>query len=92
MELVEEHRTTYGLNHSLQALGLSKGTYYYRRHNELIRHSKDALLKERIVSIIKENPPTVTGASMLRSQRIVSKKSESITSVSGGCLRTTNWG
>ena len=56
MELVEEHRATYGLNRSLQALKLSKGTYYYRRHNEPVRRSRDALLKERIVSIIKENP------------------------------------
>ena len=56
IELVEEHRGTYGLNRSLQALKLSKGTYYYRRHNEPVRRSKDAHLKERIVSIIKENP------------------------------------
>lgn len=33
MELLEEHRGSYGLNQSLQALGLSKGAYYYRRHN-----------------------------------------------------------
>lgn len=27
MELAEEYRGSYGLNQSLQALGLSKGTY-----------------------------------------------------------------
>lgn len=56
MELVEEHRGTYGLNQSLQALGLSKGTYYYRRHTQRERQGRDAALKEMIVSIIKENP------------------------------------
>jgi hypothetical protein len=91
MELVEEHRATYGLNRSLQALKLSKGTYYYRRHNEPVRRSKDAHLKERIVSIIKENPSYgYRRILMPRSQRMVSK-SESITSASGGCLATTNW-
>jgi putative transposase len=56
MELLEEHRSTYGLNQTLRALELSKGTYYYRRHNDTLRSSRDALLKERILSIIEENP------------------------------------
>lgn len=56
MQLVEEHRGIYGLNRTLQALKLSKGTYYYRRHNEPLQRSKDVHLKERIVSIIEENP------------------------------------
>lgn len=56
MELAEGHRGIYGLNQSLQALGLSKGTYYHRRHNNSARHGEDAALKERPVSIIKDNP------------------------------------
>ena len=56
IDLVEEHRGTYGLNQSLQALRLSKGTYYYRRHTQRERQGRDVALKERIVSIIKENP------------------------------------
>ena len=56
MELVEEHRATYGLNQSLKALKLSKGTYYYRRHTKRERLGRDVALKERIVSIIEENP------------------------------------
>lgn len=56
MDLVEEHRHTYGLNQSLQALRLSKGTYYYRRHTQRERQGRDAALKERIVSIVEENP------------------------------------
>lgn len=55
--MVEEHRGAYGLNRSLQALKLSKGTYYYRRHRQREeRKGRDAALKERIVSIIEENP------------------------------------
>lgn len=56
MRLVQEHHRSYGLNQTLRALGLSKGTYYYRRHHEPLRQSEDAALKERIVSIITENP------------------------------------
>lgn len=56
MELAEEHRGSYGLNQTLAALGLSKGTYYYRRHHESLRQDADAQLKERIVSVIEENP------------------------------------
>ena len=56
MELVEGHRDTYGLNQSLWALGLSKGTYYYRRHHDPVRQAKDTALKERIVSVIEANP------------------------------------
>lgn len=56
MELAEGHRGDYGLNQTLGALGLSKGTYYYRRHHEPRRRSEDAQLKDRIVRVIEENP------------------------------------
>lgn len=56
MELAEGHRDVHGLNQTLRALGLSKGTYYYRRHNNSVQRVKDAVLKERIVSVIKDNP------------------------------------
>jgi transposase InsO family protein len=56
MELAEEHRISYGLNQILRSLGLSKGTYYYRRHHESVRQGEDAALKERIISVIEENP------------------------------------
>lgn len=55
-ELVEENRIIYGLNQMLGALGLSKGTYYHRHHNNSLRQERDAALKERIVSVIKDNP------------------------------------
>jgi hypothetical protein len=47
MELAEEHRGSYALNQTLGALGLSKGTYYYRRHHESLHLEADAQLKER---------------------------------------------
>jgi putative transposase len=54
--LVEEHRDSYGLNRCLKALGLSKGTYHYRRKSFDHRRAKDEALKERIVSVIEEHP------------------------------------
>lgn len=58
MELVEEHRGAYGLNQSLRALGLSKGTYYYRRNTQRAaqRQGRDLALKDRIISVIQDNP------------------------------------
>jgi len=56
MELVESHRGTYGLNRCLEALGLSKGTWHYRRHGKQEYRGKDEALKERIVSVIEEHP------------------------------------
>jgi transposase InsO family protein len=58
MELVEEHRGAYGLNQSLRALGLSKGTYYYRRNTQRAaeRQGRDMALKERIIPVIQDNP------------------------------------
>ena len=54
--LVEEHRDSCGLNRCLKALGLSKGTYHYRRKSSDHRRAKDEALKERIVSVIEEHP------------------------------------
>lgn len=54
--LVEEYRDTYGLNRCLKALGLSKGTWHYRRHTKPKRRMKEEALKERIVKVIEEHP------------------------------------
>ena len=58
MALVEEHRSTYGLNRCLKALDLSKGTWHYRRHdnNSQRRRTKDEALKGHIVKVIEEHP------------------------------------
>jgi putative transposase len=56
MELVEDHRRTYGLNRCLEALNLSKGTWHYRLHSKPGQRTRDAALKERIVKVIEEHP------------------------------------
>ena len=56
MELVEEHRDTYGLNRCLEALDLSKGTWHYRLHGKPGQRTRDEALKERIVKVIEEHP------------------------------------
>lgn len=56
MELAKGHRDIYRLNQTLRALGLSKGTYYHRRHNNCARQQREAALKQRIVSVIEDNP------------------------------------
>jgi hypothetical protein len=86
----EEHRGSYGLNQTLGVLGLSKGNYYYRRHHKSLRQDADEQLKERIVSVIEENPS-------YGYRRISTPNSPkpahswSTTSASGGSWATTNW-
>jgi hypothetical protein len=43
LALVEEHRSTHGLNRYLKALGLSKGTWHYRQHGPDHRAEDEAL-------------------------------------------------
>jgi len=55
MLLIEQHRHEYGLNRCLQALGLSKGTWYYRQHRP-DPGERDRGLKNQIRAIIEANP------------------------------------
>ena len=55
IELVQAHRQRYGLNACLRAVGLSKGTWHYRRHRKS-QAERDAALKAEIVSVIEANP------------------------------------
>ena len=55
IELVQVHRQQYGLNVCLRALGLSKGTWHYRRHRTG-QAERDAALKAEIVSVIEDHP------------------------------------
>lgn len=55
LELVEAHRQRYGLNACLRAVGLSKGTWHYRRHHKS-QAERDAALKAEIVSVIETHP------------------------------------
>ena len=55
IELVQAHRHQYGLNVCLHAVGLSKGTWHYRRHRKS-QAERDAPLKAEIVSVIEAHP------------------------------------
>ena len=55
IELVQAHRGRYGLNACLRAVGLSKGTWHYRRHRKS-QAERDAPLKAEIVSVIEAHP------------------------------------
>ncbi len=55
IELVQAHRHRYGLNACLRAVGLSKGTWHYRRHRKS-QAERDAALKAEIVSVIEDHP------------------------------------
>ena len=55
IELVEAQRHRYGLNACLAAVGLSKGTWHYRRHRQS-RAERDAPLKAEIASVIESHP------------------------------------
>ena len=55
VELVKTHRHDYGLNVCLRAVGLSKGTWHYRRHRRS-QTERDAALKAEIVSVIESHP------------------------------------
>ena len=53
--LVQAHRHRYGLNACLRAVGLSKGTWHYRRHRKRPAEP-EAGLKAEIVSVIEAHP------------------------------------
>ena len=55
IELIKAHRGRYGLNACLRAVGLSKGTWHYRRHRKS-QAERDAGLKAEIVSVIESHP------------------------------------
>jgi len=57
IELVKAHRHEYGLNACLRAVGLSKGTWHYRRHRKS-QAERDARLKAEIVSVIRNGSDT----------------------------------
>ena len=55
VELVKKHRQRYGLNVCLQAVALSKGTWYYRQHRSP-PEQRDQLLRQRLRDIIEDHP------------------------------------
>lgn len=56
MGLAGRHGQEYGLNRVLAALGLSKGTWHYRRHGSQRYTQKYASLKGPLLAIAREHP------------------------------------
>ena len=56
MELVERHGAEYGVNQALAAMGLSKGTWYYRRTQKVDYGRKYAAVGDLLFKIAREHP------------------------------------
>lgn len=56
MDLVEKYGKEYGVNQALAALGLSKGTWHYRRCGSRAYTEKYAHLKGPLLKIAREHP------------------------------------
>jgi len=54
--LVIRHGREFGLNQTLQALGLSKGTWYYRRRKQLAYTEKHRRLRRPLLWIARQHP------------------------------------
>lgn len=55
MELVEEHKDEHGLCRCLEAAGLPKSTWYYRKGRTSMEE-RDRELKEQILEVVREHP------------------------------------
>ena len=53
VKLVARHRRKHGLNACLEAVSLSKSTWYYRNQR---RPDRDRVLKNKIVEVIRKHP------------------------------------
>jgi len=56
MELVERHGAEFGLNRALAAIGLNKGTWYYRRTKKVDYGHKYAAVGDLLFEIAREHP------------------------------------
>lgn len=56
VQLVDDHRDEHGLNSCLEALGLNKSTYYYRKQEYPRSQADDERLRGVLVEIIDEHP------------------------------------
>lgn len=56
MELVERHGSEFGVNQALAALGLSKGTWYYRRTKKVDYGRKYAAVGDLLFEIARQHP------------------------------------
>ena len=56
VEIVEANAKTYGLNVTLEAIGLPKSTWYYWKNQKVDAEEKYAHLRKPLVDILRENP------------------------------------
>ena len=56
VEIVEQNAETYGLNVTLDAIGLPKSTWYYWKHQKVDYEKKYAHLREPLIEVLRENP------------------------------------
>ena len=63
VEIVEANAKTYGLNVTLEAIGLPKSTWYYWKNRKVDAEQKYAHLREPLVGILRENRRTATDGS-----------------------------
>jgi len=62
VQIVENNAQTYGLNVTLDAIGLPKSTWYYWKNRKVQAEEKHAHLRRPVIEILRENPTTATGA------------------------------
>jgi len=56
VEIVEKNADTYGLNVTLDAIGLPKSTWYYWKDQKVNYEEKYGHLREPLIEILRENP------------------------------------
>lgn len=56
VQIVEQHRDTYGLNTTLTAIGLPKSTWYYWKNDKVDYEEKYSYLREPLMDVLTENP------------------------------------
>ena len=56
VEIVEKNADTYGLNVTLDAIGLPKSTWYYWKNQKVDYEEKYGHLREPLIEILRENP------------------------------------
>ena len=56
VQIVENNAQTYGLNATLDAIGLPKSTWYYWMNKKVAAEEKHAHLRRPVIDILRENP------------------------------------
>jgi putative transposase len=56
VQIVENNAQTYGLNVTLDAIGLPKSTWYYWKNQKVDAEEKHAHLRRPVIDILRENP------------------------------------